>query len=80
MMLSDGSIKEMRKVMAVLPDTAIHIVDGDEAPQYVEVINSPIIGHIVYQIGIRWLEQHYPEAFREVVTERLKRRKTWQKY
>lgn len=72
MKMKDDTLKHLREIMAVLSDTEIEIVAGNMQPQYVMKYgphgnkSGP-----VYTIGIKWLEQHHPDAFAEVLKARL---------
>jgi hypothetical protein len=73
MLIKTGSLAIFRKKMGILDDTEIEVVPGDVQGQYVEayhMITGSFCG-VRYRIGIKWLEEHYPQEFKEVLIERL---------
>lgn len=80
MIVRDGRFPKLRKVLAVLADTKIDVVAGNGGPQYVMFRRTYpgvpkhkfVDEERVLRVGLRWLEQHYPDAFAEFVSARLR--------
>ena len=66
-----GPMEQLRREHAILDDTHVVITETNKSPMYIANGNKGASVHV--QVGIRWIEKHYPEMFEEMMKCRLSR-------
>lgn len=73
--MNAGTMKAFRRALTVDHDTDIHVIAGDEAPNYFSLGTWDASRGAAMKVGIKWLEQNYPDCFAEVISVRIRLRK-----